>query len=41
MNEFAEWIARLDLFVAQALLAKEKQFIKPEFTKDDTVTIIE
>jgi hypothetical protein len=31
LNEFAERIARLDLFVAQALLAKEKYFVKPEF----------
>lgn len=31
LNEFAEHIARLDLFVSQALLAQEKKFVKPEF----------
>jgi len=41
LNEFAEWIAWLDLFVSQALLAHEKNFIKPEFIKNDTMTIIE
>jgi len=41
LNEFAEHVARLDLFVSQALLAKEKHFIKPEFIDDDSLTIIE
>ncbi len=41
LNEFAEKISRLDVFVSQALLAKEKKFIKPEFIWWDTLTIIE
>jgi DNA mismatch repair ATPase MutS len=41
LNEFAERIAWLDLFVSQALLAKEKHFVKPEFINEDTLTIIE
>ncbi len=41
LNEFAERIARLDIFVSQAILAKEKKFTKPEFITWDTVTIIE
>lgn len=41
LNEFAERIARLDLFVSQALLAKEKSFVKPEFISWDSLTIIE
>ncbi len=41
LNEFAERIAWLDLFVSQALLAHEKKFIKPEFIKNDTMTIVE
>jgi len=41
LNEFSEWIARLDLFVSQALLAKEKHFVKPEFIDEDTLTIVE
>ncbi|MEI6119328.1 MAG: hypothetical protein WCP92_09375 [bacterium] len=41
LNEFAERITWLDVFVSQALLAKEKHFVKPEFTDEDTLTIIE
>ena len=41
LNDFAERIAWLDLFVSQALLAKEKHFVKPEFIDEDTITIIE
>jgi len=41
LNECAEKIARLDVFVSQALLAQEKKFVKPEFTDDESLTIIE
>ncbi|MCX6823949.1 MAG: DNA mismatch repair protein MutS [candidate division SR1 bacterium] len=41
LNEFAERIAWLDLFVSQALLAKEKHFVKPIFINEDTLTIVE
>jgi len=41
LHEFSEWIARLDLFVAQALLAHEKKFTKPLFVSNDSVHIIE
>ncbi len=41
LNEFAERISRLDLFVAQALLAREKQFCKPEFVQTDLLHIVE
>jgi DNA mismatch repair ATPase MutS len=41
LNECAEKIARLDVFVSQALLAQEKKFVKPEFTNDESLTIIE
>jgi len=41
LNEFAEYIAWLDLFVSQALLAKEKKFVRPEFVEWETLTIIE
>ncbi len=41
LHEFAERIARLDLFVSQALLAHEKQYTKPLFVKNDTIIITE
>ena len=41
LHEFAERIARLDLFVSQALLAHEKKYTKPLFVKNDTVVITE
>lgn len=41
LHAFAELIARLDLFVSQALLAHEKKFIKPLFVNNETLTIIE
>ena len=41
LNEFAERIAWLDLFVSQALLSKEKHFVKPEFIPWESLTIIE
>lgn len=41
LNAFAERIAWLDLFVSQALLAKEKKFVKPEFIEGDGLSIVE
>lgn len=41
LHEAAEKISRLDLFVSQALLAYEKQYTKPMFVKNNTITIIE
>ena len=41
LQEFSEKISRLDLFVSQALLAHEKKFTKPEFTKNNAMSIIE
>ncbi len=41
LHEFAEWIAWLDLFVAQAILAYERHYTKPMFVKNDTMHIIE
>ena len=41
LNQFADRITRLDLFVSQALLAKEKNFVKPEFIWWESLTIIE
>ena len=40
LNQFAERIAWLDLFVSHALLAKEKKFVKPEFISWETLAII-
>ena len=41
LNEFAEWISRLDLFVSHALLAKEKKFVQAQFTPTPLLMIIE
>lgn len=41
LNDFAQRIAWLDLFVSQALLAKEKHFVKPEFIPGESLTIVE
>jgi len=41
LHEFAQDISRLDIFTSQAILAKEKHFTKPIFTKDNsTIQII-
>lgn len=40
MNEFSQHIAWLDVFVSQALLAEEKQFVKPEFVDNESLTIV-
>lgn len=41
LNEFSERISWLDFFVSQALLVKEQHFVKPEFTDEETLTIVE
>jgi len=41
LHEFAEYISRLDVFVAQALLAHEKKFTQPEFSLNNRLSIIE
>ncbi len=41
LHELAEKIARLDLFVSQALLSQEKHFSKPEFIPWSRLTIVE
>lgn len=41
LHEFAEYISRLDVFVAQALLAHEKKFTQPEFTINNRLSIID
>lgn len=38
---FAEYIARLDLYTAQALLAKEKRYCKPELSENGRIVITE
>jgi len=41
LHAFSEWVARLDLFVAQALLAHEKKLTKPFFVHNNTLHIVE
>ncbi|MCX6825009.1 MAG: hypothetical protein NTY80_02180 [candidate division SR1 bacterium] len=41
LHEFPEKIAWLDVFVSQAILAKEKHFVKPQFIEKDILTIVE
>ncbi|MEI8091288.1 MAG: hypothetical protein WCG98_03400 [bacterium] len=41
LTAFAEWIAWLDVYSSHALLAKEKNFSKPEFTNNSQLVIVE
>ena len=41
LTAFAECIAWLDIYTSHALLAKEKNFSKPEFTNNSQLSIID